>query len=165
LFQQVCYGGDRQLKPCPVVPAPVHERKMAVNQVTGKFQNRLLGGKLDHGLNASVQNSLAVLLITRITQPKRIGRNLPHDDSPFAKVYLLMLYPGLQWLASQGAVMNFGSQSSWCWNTRPGVSCQTDDDHPCGCIRCWKPMPGYSRDHYHGIDGMPTSVLATRRFK
>src|ERR1019366_7315237 len=82
LFQQVCYGGDRQLKPCPVVPAPVHERKMAVNQVTGQFQNRLLGGKLDHGLNASVQNSLAVLLITRITQPKRMGRNLPHDESP-----------------------------------------------------------------------------------
>ena len=32
-----------------------------------------------------------------------------------------MLYPGLQWLASQGAVMNFGPQSFF-----PGISCRTD---------------------------------------
>jgi hypothetical protein len=35
-----------------------------------------------------------------------MGRNLPHGDSPFAKLFLLMLYPGLQWLASQAAVLN-----------------------------------------------------------
>ena len=54
-------------KPLLVVPTPIYQRKMAVNQVKGQFQNRLLGGKLDHGLNADVQNSLAATPSIQLT--------------------------------------------------------------------------------------------------
>ena len=54
-------------KPLLVVPTPIYQRKMAVNQFKGQFQNRRLGGKLDHGLNAGVQNSLAATPSIQLT--------------------------------------------------------------------------------------------------